>query len=144
MPDNTVLTFPTGPSQLHRAAEHVAHNFALNITPALRSSHDDTFGPFQPATTATQLSAEYQATRDRAAAIPPGTRVAVPAMAVTINGDGHDLYIQLDKRPITDPAEQVNAILTELAEAVALDQAAAEARQRALGLMVLFEQADNR
>jgi len=139
-PDGTIVT-PLDVTPLRPLADHVSHAFALAAPEYnLRGDHDeDPFaeGEFTPAVTTAELLTEYGRTLDRLDAIPDGTPVATPGVATLIDGDGRELFARLDT--ITTPDEQTTAVLTALAEAVALDRLAAAARTRAVALMVAFE-----
>lgn len=143
-PDGTIV-MPHGITPLRPLADHVAHNFAL-ATPeyGLRGDHDEnpfTEAEFTPDVTASELIHEYGRALDRLDAIPDGTGVPVPAAATLIDADGREVFALLDT--VTEPDEQTTAVLVALAEAVALEKAAAEARARAVALLVAFEQPDD-
>lgn len=143
-PDGTIV-MPHGITPLRPLADHVAHNFAL-ATPeyGLRGDHDEnpfTEGEFTPDVTASELIHEYGRALDRLDAIPDGTPVTTPTAATLIDADGREVFALLDT--VTQPDEQTTAVLVALAEAVALDRLAADARTRAVALMVAFEQPDD-
>lgn len=136
-PDGTVVTSPTAPEVV--TAEHIAHHFALDtITYDLRNDEmSDREDDFEPAVTGAEILEALISLDELAETLPAGTPLEIPAYPVVINEAGEEVFTDADK--LTDPHKQLNAILVQLAESIALRKEADAAKLRAIGLCLHFK-----
>lgn len=121
---------------IDETAEHIARDFGLTIIPDFRADHDATTGEFTETVTAAELMAEFDATAERAnRRFESNDGFAIPGLVTVLNQDGQDLYARIT---VTDREIQRRAILTAIAEAIALDKHARDARERAETLIAVF------
>lgn len=121
---------------------HVAENFSLGpATP--RGGFDGDTTEFTPAVTVEQLANAYNAALAELNQLieAGGAEVDVRPVTFLIGDDGHGRWA--DVKRITELSDQYSAILAALAEAVALEQRAAKARQRAIALISEFSNRDD-